>query len=96
MELTQEQRDLCATAAEAIITAFAWGSTPEGANYWEEVYMKLVDMGSEPAAPAKEEATAEVHQEVADLREELANLRCDLECLRIELTTLKGSKRTKR
>lgn len=38
--------DLIASAAEGLVSGFIWRDSPEGQDYWEAVYDRLVEMAS--------------------------------------------------
>lgn len=38
---TREQKAAALTAANKIMNGFRWAATPEGGDYWNEVYINL-------------------------------------------------------
>lgn len=35
----------CLEAAELILQGFDWGNTPEGDDFWDRVYVRLLEIG---------------------------------------------------
>lgn len=35
--------DACRETADWLLCAFSWDNSPEGRNYWREVYTKLIE-----------------------------------------------------